>query len=91
MPVLETVQLEVTPEGQGWLHAQNFDSGCSIALPLMKVSSPGAVQLSRDQVVKALKGTKGQAVWFEALASRARLPTRRPRAESSRSGPLKTW
>ena len=67
VPVLETVQLKVSPEGQGWLHAQNFDSGCSLALPVMKVSSPGAVQLSRDQVVKALKDAKGGAVSFEAL------------------------
>ncbi|MFO0888222.1 MAG: zincin-like metallopeptidase domain-containing protein [Isosphaeraceae bacterium] len=81
-PLLETVRLEVTPEGRAWLHARNFDSGCSLAVPVMKLSSPGAVQLSRDQVVKALKDAKGGAVSFEALAPEgpaadARTPSRK--------------
>ncbi len=77
VPVLETVKLEVTPDGRGWFHAQNFDSGCSVALPVMKVSSPGAIQLSRNQVVKALKDARGGAVSFESLPSEGPAPDAR--------------
>jgi DNA polymerase III sliding clamp (beta) subunit (PCNA family) len=67
VPILETVQLEATGEGNTWLRAGNFDSECSLSVPVMKRSSPGVVQLSKDQVVKVMRDVKGNSVAFEGL------------------------
>ena len=67
---------------------RDFDSRVSLSLPVLKVASPGRVQLAKDQVVKTLKDAKGGSVSFEALPPRAPPPTRRRRAGRSSCGPL---
>ena len=78
VPILETIQLEVTPDGMGWLHAGTFDGSCSLALPLLEVASPGAAPLSRDQVVQTLRDAKVGSLTFEALANEGPAPDEKP-------------
>jgi DNA polymerase III subunit beta len=66
-PILETLQLEVTPEGQGVLRATNLDADLSLEVPLLKVHRGGTVQLPLA-VARALQDAKTSSVELEGFA-----------------------
>lgn len=61
-PVLETVQLEVTDARSGVLRASDGQAAIELPVPVLRVASPGVVQLPKSAVVKALTGVKAPSV-----------------------------
>lgn len=66
-PILETLQLEVTPEGRGLLRATNLDAELSLEVPLQKVHRGKTVQLPLA-VGRALLDAKTPSVELEDFA-----------------------
>ena len=52
--ILQTVQLEATGDGRGFLRASDFEAWAEVEVPLAKVLEPGVVQLP-EQFPKLLK------------------------------------
>lgn len=58
-PVLESIRLEATADGRGVLKATDVDAFVAVDVPLLKVISPGVVQLPRDRLPRLLAECRG--------------------------------
>jgi DNA polymerase-3 subunit beta len=67
-PILETVQFEATAERRGLLRATDLEAFVAIEVPLLKVITPGRVQLPRDKLCRILKEANGGTVTLEEVA-----------------------
>jgi DNA polymerase-3 subunit beta len=68
-PVLETVQFEASSGRDAWLRASDGRADITLAVSVLKVLSPGIVQLPRDQTVRALAGVKGGSATVREVPS----------------------
>src|SRR5512144_920566 len=66
-PILETLQLEVTPEGRGVLRVAGPGAELALEVPLLKVHRGGTVQLPLA-VARALQDAKTSSVELEGFA-----------------------
>ena len=83
-PILQSVQMEATTDGQVLLRATDLDAFIALELAHHKVVEPGAVQLPRGRVRSLLKQARGTAAVIEALPPEE-LPSSRASGEPSRS------
>ena len=86
---MKRCKLDVSPDGQGLAPCSELRFRLLARPAGHEALIPGAVQLSRDQVVKALKDAKGGAVSFEALppegpAPDAKAPSRKLTVRTAR-------
>ena len=89
-PVLESIRLEATADGRGVLKATDVDAFVAVDVPLLKVISPGVVQLPRDRLPRLLAEAQG-AVTLEELPAeadtvpqQASVPTRKVTVRTAR-------
>ena len=64
-PLLETVRLEADEGGNARLHARSFEAEVSLAVPVLKVISPGAAQLPAEEFGRFLKQTPAASLTVE--------------------------
>ena len=79
-PVLETIQLAVSEDGSAILRATNPDSFAALSVTLLKLASPGVVQLPREPTLRALKDAKAARLGIEELAPQRLALIRDPNA-----------
>ena len=77
-PILETVQFEATAERRGLLRATDLEAFVAVEVPLIKVITPGRVQLPRDKLCRILKEANGSTVTLEEVAPETSTITTQP-------------
>ena len=87
-PILETLQLEVTPEGRGVLRVAGLDADLALEIPILKVHHGGTVQLPLA-VSRALQDANTPSVEIEDFSPETLLfvadPTKPSRRVSLRT------
>lgn len=69
-PLLETIRLEVDESGHARLHARSLEAEVSLTVPLLKVMSPGVVQMPADEFGRFLKQAAGGSIVIERPAQK---------------------